>query len=120
MLWRLMLSMSSLFFSLVLGAILLGIVGGLMVWESVRAILRAPRECAPRAPHPPEDTVATALPDSSSDRLTLAQLAASDAFVGRHIGPSDEVDQAWHLHLVYTRSYWGEFCPNVLGKPLDT
>ncbi len=32
--------------------------------------------------------------------------------------PSDEVDQAWHLHLVYSRDYWGEFCPRVLGKEL--
>lgn len=23
--------------------------------------------------------------------------------------PSDEVDQVWHLHLLYTRSYWKEF-----------
>ncbi|MDD9899649.1 MAG: hypothetical protein OXT65_01570 [Alphaproteobacteria bacterium] len=32
--------------------------------------------------------------------------------------PSDEVDQAWHLHLLYTYSYWGEFCNNVLQKKL--
>jgi hypothetical protein len=34
------------------------------------------------------------------------------------VTPSDEVDQAWHLHLAYTRDYWDEFCPNVLGRPL--
>ena len=34
------------------------------------------------------------------------------------VTPSDEVDQAWHLHLAYTRDYWEEFCPNVLGRPL--
>ncbi len=28
--------------------------------------------------------------------------------------PSDAVDQAWHLHLTYTRDYWGRFCPDVL------
>lgn len=32
--------------------------------------------------------------------------------------PSDAVDQAWHLHLTYTRDYWGRYCPEVLGHPL--
>lgn len=31
--------------------------------------------------------------------------------------PSDEVDQAWHLHLTYTRHYWGPF-REALGAPL--
>lgn len=34
------------------------------------------------------------------------------------VTPSDAVDQAWHLHLTYTRDYWELFCPEVLGKPL--
>jgi hypothetical protein len=34
------------------------------------------------------------------------------------VTPSDQVDQAWHLHLTYTRDYWERFCPEVLGKPL--
>lgn len=25
---------------------------------------------------------------------------------GHPVSPPDAVDQAWHLHLVYTRSYW--------------
>lgn len=25
------------------------------------------------------------------------------------VTPSDEVDQAWHLHLTYTKHYWGDF-----------
>jgi hypothetical protein len=37
---------------------------------------------------------------------------------GHEVTPSDEVDQAWHLHLTYTRSYWGELCGEVLGRPL--
>ena len=37
---------------------------------------------------------------------------------GHPVSPSDQVDQVWHLHLVYTHSYWGEFCPNVLQMPL--
>jgi hypothetical protein len=28
--------------------------------------------------------------------------------------PSDEVDQAWHLHMIYTESYWKELCGKVL------
>ena len=32
--------------------------------------------------------------------------------------PSDEVDQVWHLHLLYTHSYWKEFCPTVLKKEI--
>ncbi|MBL7950937.1 MAG: hypothetical protein JNM62_04400 [Flavobacteriales bacterium] len=32
--------------------------------------------------------------------------------------PSDQVDQAWHLHLIYTRSYWKEFCGAVLGREI--
>jgi hypothetical protein len=34
------------------------------------------------------------------------------------VTPSDQVDQAWHLHLTYTRDYWERFCPEVLGVPL--
>lgn len=37
---------------------------------------------------------------------------------GHPVTPSDEVDQAWHLHLVYTCSYWDELCGGVLGRPL--
>jgi uncharacterized protein (TIGR04222 family) len=37
---------------------------------------------------------------------------------GHPVSPSDAVDQVWHLHLCYTRSYWGRFCPEVLGTPL--
>src|SRR5262245_56631156 len=28
------------------------------------------------------------------------------------------VDAAWHLHLLYTRSYWERFCPQVLRQSL--
>ncbi len=30
------------------------------------------------------------------------------------VTPSEQVDQAWHLHLLYTWNYWEEFCPKVL------
>ena len=32
--------------------------------------------------------------------------------------PSDEVDQTWHLHLTYTRSYWDDLCRQTLQQPL--
>ncbi len=32
--------------------------------------------------------------------------------------PSEQVDQAWHMHLVYTSSYWDDLCKNVLQQPL--
>ena len=34
------------------------------------------------------------------------------------VTPSWEVDQAWHLHLLYSRSYWDELCNQVLQFPL--
>ncbi|MFE8072355.1 hypothetical protein QQM79_14960 [Marinobacteraceae bacterium S3BR75-40.1] len=34
------------------------------------------------------------------------------------VTPSDEVDQVWHLHLTYTRSYWQELCERTIGKAL--
>ncbi|MEI6643616.1 MAG: hypothetical protein WCL10_16420 [Novosphingobium sp.] len=37
---------------------------------------------------------------------------------GHEVTPSDAVDQAWHLHLTYTRDYWERLCPEVLGVPL--
>ena len=36
---------------------------------------------------------------------------------GHPVTPSDEVDQVWHLHLLYTRYYWEDFCA-MLGGPL--
>ena len=40
------------------------------------------------------------------------------AAAGHPVTPSEEVDQAWHLHMVYTRSYWDRLCGEVLGRPL--
>jgi hypothetical protein len=37
---------------------------------------------------------------------------------GHPVTPSDEVDQAWHLHLLYTESYWHDLCRDLLGRPL--
>ena len=41
------------------------------------------------------------------------------ATIGGHpVSPSDDVDQAWHLHLLYTKSYWKGFCGELLQRPL--
>jgi hypothetical protein len=32
--------------------------------------------------------------------------------------PSDPVDQVWHLHLTYTKSYWIDFCEETLNKDI--
>ena len=37
---------------------------------------------------------------------------------GHPVTPSDAVDQAWHLHLTFTRSYWEDLCENILGQRL--
>ena len=41
------------------------------------------------------------------------------AMTAGHVAvPSDAVDQAWHLHLTYSRDYWDRLCGEVLGQPL--
>lgn len=37
---------------------------------------------------------------------------------GHPVSPSEDVDQAWHLHLTYSQSYWRVFCPSVLQTSL--
>lgn len=32
--------------------------------------------------------------------------------------PSDQVDQVWHLHLLYTQSYWDDMCRDILGRKI--
>lgn len=32
--------------------------------------------------------------------------------------PSEAVDEVWHLHLLYTQSYWKEFCNKTLGREI--
>jgi len=40
------------------------------------------------------------------------------AAAGHMAAPSDQVDQAWHQHLQYTRS-WANFCRNVMRQTID-
>lgn len=44
--------------------------------------------------------------------LTLAMVA------GHPVTPSEDIDQAWHLHLLYTRNYWLDLCRDTLGQDL--
>lgn len=37
---------------------------------------------------------------------------------GHPVTPSEAVDQAWHLHLVYTKNYWHVLCRDILGEEL--
>src|SRR5688500_19140185 len=37
---------------------------------------------------------------------------------GHEVTPSDAVDQAWHLHLAYSRDNWRRLCPTMLGHDL--
>lgn len=30
--------------------------------------------------------------------------------------PSDQIDQVWHLHLLFTESYWIDLCKNTIRK----
>jgi len=32
------------------------------------------------------------------------------------VTPSDAIDQVWHLHLLYTESYWTDLCGEVLKR----
>lgn len=43
--------------------------------------------------------------------LYLAQIADHE------VTPSVAVDQAWHTHLTFTRSYWDDLCDGVLDGP---
>ena len=37
---------------------------------------------------------------------------------GHPVTPSLDVDEAWHLHMIYTRSYWTDLCQNTIERPL--
>lgn len=32
--------------------------------------------------------------------------------------PSDEIDQVWHLHLLYTQSYWIDLCEKTINRQI--
>jgi len=47
-------------------------------------------------------------------RRFLALIAISN----EELTPSDAVDQAWHLHMVYTRDYWQGLCRDIVGRDI--
>lgn len=38
------------------------------------------------------------------------------AFAGHKVTPSFVTDEVWHLHLIYSNSYWDEMCIGILGR----
>ncbi|MGP1384138.1 MAG: glycine-rich domain-containing protein [Thainema sp.] len=40
------------------------------------------------------------------------------ATTDQELSPSTVVDRVWHLHLLYTHSYWNEFCQKIIQKNL--
>lgn len=40
------------------------------------------------------------------------------AVAGHPVTPSEDVDQVWHLHLCYSRSYWTDLCGSTLQRDL--
>lgn len=40
------------------------------------------------------------------------------AYAGHPVTPAEAVDQAWHLHLTYTQSYWEDLCENILQRKI--
>lgn len=44
--------------------------------------------------------------------LYLAQVSPNP------VTPSVLIDEAWHLHLIHTHSYWQDLCGKVLDRPL--
>jgi len=47
--------------------------------------------------------------------LKFLFLAATSS---RLVTPSDAVDQAWHLHLCCSRSYWNNLCKNLIKREI--
>ena len=39
------------------------------------------------------------------------------AVSGHPVTPSAEVDQVWHLHMIYTRLYWDDFAKHMSFQP---
>ena len=37
---------------------------------------------------------------------------------GHSVSPPDAIDQVWHMHLMYSRRYWDDFCKGVLQTTL--
>lgn len=57
-----------------------------------------------------------------TEELALAAIEEYKRFMflavaaGHPVTPSKTVDEVWHLHLIYTREYWEEFCVKILDR----
>lgn len=58
-----------------------------------------------------DEEFAVRVVDEYKKFLYLSQIADHE------LTPSDEVDQAWHLHLTYSQDYWDHLCADVLRRP---
>ncbi len=58
------------------------------------------------------------MPAGSSVAFAWRGMLERTAESGHAVTPSEEVDQAWHMHLTCTRSYWERLCRDLLGSPL--
>lgn len=59
-------------------------------------------------------TVAHALRVEHEYRKFLYLMIVSN----QELSPAASVDQAWHLHLTYSRHYWLELCSDIAGRSL--
>ena len=75
-------------------------------------------------PSDPPFAIRLAEENEWSEQFTLRAIEEYKRFLflavncGFPVVPSMVVDQVWHLHLIYTRSYWDELCGRVLGCPI--
>ncbi|MES2695325.1 MAG: TIGR04222 domain-containing membrane protein [Verrucomicrobiota bacterium] len=90
----------------------------LILWQRIQAhVLDDPKSAAPFSLRlAAENGWKPGFTDRAIEEYRrFAFLAAAS---GHPVSPPDVIDQVWHLHLLYTRDYWGEFCPNTLGMAL--
>lgn len=53
--------------------------------------------------------------DAADEYLKFAFLYR---FANHRVTPSETVDKVWHLHLIYSESYWDDLCGKVLMKKM--
>ena len=100
------------------------------VWEKLRRFSfdrgGGPRTFAARLAHEQgwsQEFAAQAIEEYRRFLLLFALDAAErpascEASPAVRIVPSAVVDKVWHLHLLYTQSYWEDLCRYLLGRPL--
>jgi hypothetical protein len=91
--------------------------------ESARALWAKVDAFQIDEPHAPKPFSARLAAEQGwTQNLTLAAIEEYKRFMflavaaGHPVTPSVTVDEVWHLHLIYTKSYWEDFCVNVLDR----